>query len=403
MPKLHKLTALQVRNATPGKYNDGGGLWFQRRNDGGGQWFLRVHIHGRRREMGLGSEIDVSLKQAREEAQKWRAVAKAGTDPVKERQRLAREAARDDNTLRQIAESAFAARQAELKEDGKAGRWFSPLELHVLPKLGRVPIEEIDQRDIHDTLKPIWHTKAETARKALNRLSIVIKHGAALGLDVDIQATDKAKALLGKSRHQSTHIAAIAWQEVPEFYAGLAEPTVTHLALRLLILTALRSKPIRFCRVEQIKGYTWIVPGAIMKSQKGKEADFRVPLSKEACAVIDAARPHARDGYLFPSIRKGVISDATMSRYMERLGMAARPHGFRSSFRTWCAEATETPRDIAETALAHTVGTSVERAYRRSDYLEKRRSLMEKWGRFVSGQDSAEILPMRASLDDQSA
>lgn len=345
----------------------------------------------------------MSLKQAREEAQKWRAFAKAGADPVKERQRLAREAARDDNTLRQIAESAFAARQAELKEDGKAGRWFSPLELHVLPKLGRVPIEEIDQRDIRDILTPIWHTKAETARKALNRLSIVMKHGAALGLDVDIQATDKAKALLGKSRHQPTHIAAIPWHEVPEFYAGLAEPTVTHLALRLLILTALRSKPIRFCNVEQIEGDTWIVPGEIMKSRKGKEADFRVPLSTEARGVIDAARPHARDGYLFPSIRKGVISDATMSRYMERLKMAERPHGFRSSFRTWCAEATDTPRDIAETAIAHTVGNSVERAYRRSDYLEKRRALMEKWGRFVSGQDCAEILPIHTRLDDQSA
>ncbi len=229
-----------------------------------------------------------------------------------------------------------------------------------------------------------------------------MKHGAALGLDVDIQATDKAKALLGKSRHNATHIAAVPWQEVPDFYEGLKAPTVTHLALRMLILTALRSKPIRFCRHEQIVGDTWIVPAAIMKSQKGREADFRVPLSTEALAVIEAARPHARDGYLFPSVRKGVISDATMSRYMERLGMAARPHGFRSSFRTWCAEATDTPRDIAETALAHTVGNAVERAYRRSDFLEKRRILMERWGRFVTKQDSVTVLPIHARLDEVS-
>ncbi len=142
MPALHKLSAVQIRNANPGKYNDGGGLWFHKRKDGGGQWFLRVTVHGRRREMGLGSVGEVGLKDAREEAQKWRAVAKGGKDPIKERQRLLREAARGENTLRQVAEEAFEARKAELKDDGKAGRWFSPLELHVLPNLAQKwPIE----------------------------------------------------------------------------------------------------------------------------------------------------------------------------------------------------------------------------------------------------------------------
>lgn len=222
----------------------------------------------------------------------------------------------------------------------------------------------------------------------MNRLSIVLKHAAALGLDVDMQATEKAKALLGKTRHQAKHIVAVDWQDVPDFYASLVEPTVTHLALRLLILTALRSKPIRFCHVDQIEGGTWIVPADNMKAQKGKEAEFRVPLSQEAQEVIQAALPHARDGFLFPSVRKGVISDATMSRYMERRSMAARPHGFRSSFRTWCAETTDTPKEIAETALAHSVGNAVERSYRRTDYLERRRVLMERWAQHVTGNAS---------------
>lgn len=391
MPALHKLTAIQVRNSKPGKYNDGGGLWLHKREDGGAQWFLRTTVHGRRREMGLGSVSEVGLKDAREEAQKWRAVAKSGKDPIKERERLAREAARGDNTLRQVAEEAFEARKAELKDDGKAGRWFSPLELHVLPKLGKVPVEEIDQRDIRDTLAPIWHEKADTARKATNRLNIVIKHAAALGLDVDLQAVEKAKALLGKTRHQSKHIVSVPWQEVPEFYAGLEKPTVTHLALRLLILTALRSKPIRFCHVDQIDGDTWIVPAENMKAQKGKEVEFRVPLSHEALKVIKAATPFARDGFLFPSVRKGVISDATMSRFMERIGIEARPHGFRSSFRTWCAEATDTPKEIAETALAHSVGSQVERSYRRTDFLERRRILLERWAQHVTGEGAGTI------------
>jgi integrase len=391
MPALHKLTATQIKNSKPGKYNDGGGLWFQRRQDGGGQWFLRVTVHGRRREMGLGSQTYVTPKEARELAEKWRAVARQGKDPIKERERQAREAARSDYTLRHVAEEAFEARKAELKGDGKAGRWFTPLELHVLPKLGRVPIDQLDQRDIRDALAPIWHTKADTARKAMNRLNLVIKHGAALGLDVDIQAVDKAKALLGRSRHKPKHIPSVPWQDVPKFYANLTVPTVTHLALRLLILTAVRSKPVRFIHVDHIEGDVWTIPAELMKSRRGEENEFRVPLSKEAMQVIEVALPHERDGFLFPSVRKGVISDATMSRYMQRQGLEARPHGFRSSFRTWCAEATDTPREVAEAALAHSIGKKTEIAYNRTDYFEKRKSLMERWAAHVRGENAAVV------------
>ena len=120
----------------------------------------------------------------------------------------------------------------------------------------------------------------------------------------------------------------------------------------------------------------------------------RVPLSEEALAVIAQAAPLSREGYLFPSVRKGVISDATMSRMMERRGMRERPHGFRSSFRDWCAEATETPREVAEAALAHIDGSKTERAYRRTDYLEQRRALMERWARFVTGR-GADVVALR--------
>ena len=157
MGARNKLTALQIKHFGPGKYNDGAGLWLHKRKDGGGQWFLRVTIHGRRREMGLGGLYDVSLAEARDEADHWRSVVRSNKDPIKERDRIRREQERDNHTLASMTEEAFKARQAELKGDGKAGRWMSPLTLHVLPKLGRVPIEEIDQRDIKDTLAPIWH------------------------------------------------------------------------------------------------------------------------------------------------------------------------------------------------------------------------------------------------------
>lgn len=386
MRPLQKLSATFVKSAPPGKHNDGGGLWFFKRPDGGGQWVMRVTVHGRRREMGLGRFPDVSLKRARELAASAREVSAQGLDPIKEREKWARRQARADTTLRRIAEEAFEARKSELKGDGKAGRWFSPLEIHILPKLGKVPVEELDQRDLRDALVPIWHTKADTARKATNRLNIVLKHAAALGLDVDLQVVEKAKALLGKSRHKASNIPAIPWREVPAFYATLDELTTTHLALRMLILTGMRSGPIRFMRSDQIDGDVWTIPAERMKGGRDRTADFRVPLSREALQVVELAAPLSRDGFLFPSPRKEVISDATMSRHMERRGMDARPHGFRTSLRTWLAETTDAPHEVAETMLAHVSDGAVVRAYRRTDYLDQRRVLIERWGDFVAGR-----------------
>jgi len=383
---LNRLNAMQVKTAEPGKHSDGGGLWLHQREEGKGQWVLRITVHGRRREMGLGSTQDVSLKAARDLAAKWRAMAALEIDPIKQREKERREALRNLHLLKDIAEDAFNSRKAELKGDGEAGRWFSPLKLYVLPKLGKVPVADIDQTDIRDALAPIWHTKADTAKKALNRLGICLTHAAALGLDVDLQATEKAKALLGKQRHKIQNVPSVPWPEVPAFYASLSDGSITHLALRLLILTGVRSAPLRFMRLDQIEGDTWTIPGERMKGRRDATPDFRVPLSPEALEIIEQAKPLARDGYLFPSIRKGVISDATMSRLMERREMAARPHGFRSSLRNWLAEATDAPHEVAESCLAHVVGGSVERAYRRTDYLDQRRVLMARWAKLVTGQ-----------------
>lgn len=380
-----RLTAGFLKAPKPGKHCDGAGLWLVVRDDGGAQWVLRVTVHGRRREMGLGGYPALGLAAARKLAGRWRDVAAAGRDPIKEREAEERAARREDISLAVLTHDAFEARKAELKGDGTAGRWLSPVTLHVLPKLGKVPVTDLDQRDIRDCLAPLWHSKADTARKALNRLSIVLKHAAALGLNVDLQATEKAKALLGKTRHVAKNIPAMAWADVPDFYASLEEPTPTHLALRLLILTGLRSTPLRTIRLDQIEGDVWTVPGESMKGRKGATEAFRVPLSREALRIIDLARPHARNGFLFPNNRQGVISDMTLSRHMERRGLEARPHGFRTSLRTWLAEATDAPHEVAEAMLAHVADSGVVRAYRRTDFLEQRRALAERWADHVTG------------------
>jgi len=380
----NKLTAIGVRQAPAGKFGDGAGLWLVKSNRESGNWILRVSVLGRLVHMGLGSINDVSLSEAREAAAKWRAIARDGRNPVREREKHRRDQMQSLHLLKDVALDCFEARKADLKGEGSAGRWLSPLTHHVLPKLGRYPVIEIDQIAIRDTLKPIWRSKAATAEKAFQRLNIVMIHAGALGLNVDLQACIKARALLGAQGREIVHIPAMAWRDVPDFYAGLSSGTSTHLALRLLILTGVRSSPLRFLRTDHIDGEVWVVPAELMKARKGKGADFRIPLSSAALDVIDLASKQARDGFLFPSDRKGVLSDMTMSRLMERQGLEARPHGFRSSLRDWLAEETSAPREVAETILAHVSGGKVELAYRRTDYFDQRKELMQRWADWVT-------------------
>ncbi len=394
MPALERLPANILRNLSklkPGKYGDGGGLWLLRRSDGGGQWSFRYTVHGRQGEMGLGSVNDVTLADARVEARKWRAVAKSGINPKKERDRQNVEAAKERPTFEMVFNEAFEARKAELKGGGTAGRWDSPIRVHVLPKLGRVPVDEIDQNDIRSTLAGIWNEKPDAAKKALNRISIVMRHAAALGIAVDMQATDKAKALLGAQRHKTRNVPALHWQDVPEFFQSLSVDTAAERALRLLILTAVRSVEVRFANLAEIDGDVWTIPAERMKT--GKE--HRVPLSNEALLVVEASKPFERDGFLFPGMKKGVISDMTMNKLMQRREMIERPHGFRSSFRTWCSDATDIPREIAEACLAHTTAGKVEAAYRRTDFLEKRAVLMERWADVLTEPQAVNVTALR--------
>ena len=388
LAKSNLLTSAFLKSAPTGKHIDGAGLWFIKRPDGGGQWMLRVSLGGKRREMGLGGFPDVSLKEARELATDYRKMAKQGIDPIKTRSQQRRGALRPKSNLSDIANAAYSAKKAELKNDGINARWFSPLQLHVLPKLGNVSVEEITQQDIAQTLKPIWEIKAETAKKAINRLNIVFTYAAAAGLDVDLNAIAKAKALLGKQRKQTQNTPALNWSEVPAFYETLTEPTTVHLALKLLILTGVRSYAVRYAHVDQFDGKTWVIPPENMKGQLHQVSEFRVPLSTEAQEVIAVAKQFECDGYLFAGVRRGVISDASMSRLMERRGMAERPHGFRSSLRTWLAECTSATEEVAETVLAHKVGSKVVRAYRRTDHFEERAILLERWAQHVTGVEN---------------
>ncbi|WP_144755575.1 tyrosine-type recombinase/integrase [Bartonella saheliensis] len=387
MVLMNRLNARSVATLGAGKYNDGAGLLLHKRKDGGAQWIYRYTLHGRRREMGLGALRDVSLKQARELATGWRSVLREGRDPIKERDKQKREAISNLHYLKDIALDAFESRKAELKGEGKDGIWFLPLRLHILPKLGCLPVSEITQTEIRDTLAPIWHTKAGAARTALMRLKLCLKHAAALGLDVDLQATEKARALLGKQRHKITNRPAMDWRDIPAFYKTLCQTTaITQLALRLLILTGVRTHSLRYIHKDQVDGNIWTIPAENMKGRRDTTKEFRVPLSLEALKVIEQASCISKSDFILSFSGRSPLAENVMSKYMKKNKLDACPHGFRSSLRDWLAETTDAPYEVAETILAHTVGGQVERAYRRTDYLEQRRVYMDKWAAYVTGQ-----------------
>ena len=366
------LGQLRAKNLGPGKHPVGHGLWLVKRTKDAGKWILRVAVSGKRREMGLGRWPDVSIAEARERAAAARRTQRDGLDPIQERAKSKRTMNR--LTVAEAIEGCFSSRQAQLKADGYAGRWMSPMNVHVIPKIGRDAIEDVDQHVLKELLTPIWHKKPEAAAKALNRMNLTLQHAAALGLSVDLQATMKARALLGKQRHETEHIPALPYAQAPDFYKWLCTiEGVSARALRFLMVTLGRTSEVRLAEASEIQGEIWTLPRSRTKSG----IERRIPLVGEARKLV------TKEGVLFPAHKGQPISDAAMATLMRRNGYDARPHGFRSTFRTWCEEVTGADFETKESCLGHIVDTGVVGAYQRSDRFEKRKKLLEQWETFL--------------------
>jgi len=380
------LTQMGTKSLPAGKHSDGQGLWLIKRSKEAGKWIVRLVVGGRRREMGLGRWPDVSIAEARDRAAQARKTLRDGLDPIIERSKLRKSL--DRLTVEQAINGCFSARKAELKDDGEAGGWMSPLRVHVIPRIGRHPIEQLDQHLLKQVLEPIWHEKADTARKALNRINLTLKHAAALGLDVDLQAGMKTRALLGKQRNTAKNVEAMLYRDVPSFYSLLCQrPGMAALSLRLLILTGVRSAGVRLLTIDEIEGDLWVIPTVRNKTDR----ELRVPLSSEALHIIEKAHSTERQ-FIFANRSDKSLSNMAMSKLMTDMKVAARPHGFRSSLRTWMEDLTDASFEVKETVLGHQVGSRVVQAYQRSDHLEKRRKLMDQWSKFVtSGSFDDEI------------
>lgn len=383
----HKLSVTAIKAAEPGRLQDGAGLILER-SDSGGSWVYRYSIAGRRREMGLGSWPDLSLAEARKARDRWASVLAEGVDPIPERERLRdlerQAASREDPTLADAIARAFDAIRPTLRDGGERGRWLSPLRTHVEPALGARRVSTLRAEDVRDLLKPLWRTKAPTAEKAIQRLGIVLRRGKLMGWPCDPFLVEQARNMLGEHVHVTRSIPATPWAAIPALYARLGRGRA-HLCLRLLILTAVRSTPARLLEFDEIDGDVWTVPASKMKGRERATEDFRVPMSDEALEVVRLAGEAAEGSLAFAGPMGGAISSRALEKTLDDLGEAGRPHGFRTSFRTWVQDTNACSYDVAETALAHRVGGKVERSYARSDMLEQRREVMARWAAFVTG------------------
>ncbi|GGA06319.1 tyrosine-type recombinase/integrase [Neptunicoccus cionae] len=221
----------------------------------------------------------------------------------------------------------------------------------------------------------------------MSRLKLILTYAIAKGFDVNLGIIDQARILLGAPRHTVTHIAALDWAEAPASYQSLGEFAPAELALRMLMLTGVRSNAVNNMQLEQIIEDVWTVPVEHVKGHKGFTKPFRAPLSNEALRVIDLARAIEQNGYLFPNSRGGPLNKMSMRNYMVERGLEARPHGFRSTLRTWLSERTECAREVAEACLGHFAVNDVEGAYNRADYLERRKPYLADWAGYLIGGD----------------
>ncbi len=389
--KMPKLTTKSVQALKkPGRYGDGDGLYLEVSRTGSKSWILRVTVHGRRRDIGLGGISWVSLAEARDKARELRKVAKEGRDPLAERQ-----AQKDIPTFEEIARMAYEHLKPGWRKGGvHVKHWISSLELHVFPMIGDRPINTIKSGDVLNVLQPIWFKIPETARRVRQRMRHVMQWAKGTNLYTGENPVDAAKGSLPRhSNETKKHFPALPYAEMPAFMESLADRQgVAALALRFTILTAARSSEVRYAQWSEVdlENAVWTVPGTRMKAKK----DHRVPLTAEVLAVLEQVRGLDRD-LVFPGRKRGKpMADTTLLAIVRRMGQSyIVVHGFRSTFRDWAAERTTFPREISEICLSHEVGSAVERAYRRSDLIDRRRELMERWARFCvsTGADVIEI------------
>jgi len=420
------LDVLKVKNNPPGRYGDGDGLYLLVRNEESAFWLFRYTRAGKLREMGLGrarGRNAVPLSAARRKAAELHAKVKDGLDPLNERaakeaadEAEAKAEARRAITFKEVAEEYMRNNGPGWSNAKHRGQWAATLASYAYPLLGALPVADVTTEHVLAALQPIWQTKPETAVRLRGRIEAVLTAASVKGLRTGENPArwrgHLAQLLPARSKVAPVeHHAALPFDELPAFYLRLqAADGLGARALELAILTAARTGEVlgatwaefdldwREVRGQdgkvQMAGRMWTIPAARMKA--GRE--HRVPLSAPALALLHKLATIRQGEHVFPGVREGKsLSNMALLmalRRMKRGDLTA--HGFRSTFRDWAAETTSTPGDVVEMALAHAIGSAVEAAYRRGDLFEKRRKLMEAWGRYCTAPAASVVQMPRA-------
>ena len=417
---VEKLSPAAVNKARVGMHGDGAGLWLHvgpnafdetgKPKKVGRSWIFRFMLDGKAREMGLGPLHTIGLSEARDLARVCRKKVLEGVDPleVKHAAKKARklEAAKAI-TFKACAAKYIAANKAAWRNEKHGDQWENTLTTYVYPVMGDLAVGAIDTGHVTKVLEPIWTTKSETASRVRGRIESVLgyatTHEWRTGENPARWRGHLENVLPKKSKVAKVqHHAALPWRESGTFMKLLAaEQGTAALAFRFAILTAARTGEVLGARWAELdlQHAVWTIPGDRMKAG----VEHRIPLSANAVTLLGEAAKLRVEGvdYVFPGGKKDKpLSNMALLmtlRRMKREDLTA--HGFRSTFRDWAAE-TGQPADIAEAALAHTVGDKTVAAYQRGDLLDRRRKLMESWAAWCARvpEDTSNVVEMRAQV-----
>ena len=389
---FNKLTAMTVKKLSkPGKYADGNNLYLQIDISGARRWILRLTVGHRRRDMGLGSTMIVSLEEARQLARLYRGIAKSGGDPFLERQKERGFKV----TFAYCAQKVHELNKPTWKNEKFALQWYSSLENHVLPKIGKLPISQITSSDILNVLSPIWNTRTDTARKLKQRIRLIIKWARAKGFFQGDDPVELAEQALPRKKRSDNHHKSLSYKDVPDLIVKIKESKIslpTQLAIQFTILSACRTSEVLRASWDEIdmQNLIWTIPAKRMKTGKIHE----VPISSGMKDILkDAKDKIGSPDYIFSSDQSGKeLSNNTLRLAVQkRLGVDTTIHGMRSSFKDWASETTNFANEVSEMALAHVIPNKTEAAYRRGNLMDKRRHLMQIWSDFINNNQSKVI------------
>ena len=398
MPRItHKLTAIRVGALkAKGLHADGSGLYLKVTAGGTKSWIYRFTRGGRTRDMGLGPLASISLARARELAADARRQRVEGLDPIGTRSagRASRKLAEARGaTFRACAEQLIASHEPSWRNPKHRQQWRNTLRDYVYPVLGDLPVASVDTTLVLKVIEPIWTLRPETAGRVRGRIEAVLDWAKARGLREGINPAQwrghidhllPARSKVQRVRHHP----ALPYSEIPAFMSRLRSISgIAARALEFVILTAVRTGEGRGATWTEIdaKQRMWTIPGERMKS--GRE--HRVPLCSRALAILQEMAEIRQSEFVFPGLKQGrPLSDMALLVLVREMTPGVTVHGFRSSFKDWCAELTNTPNFVSEAALAHAVADRVEAAYRRRDLFEKRRKLMDAWAAYCSRNEN---------------